>query len=357
MLVCSRAQFVVAALLFIATATAVAASTLPDNFTITVFQPASFTLTPTAADHMAALSAAIQQASAAGSDLLVCPELYNSGYNLNLRSLAEPRNGPSYTIVANLARKYNINILWTYAEMGASPTTLYDSAVLFTRQGTPVIEYRKVNLAAGEDMLLTPGDAIAPVATVDGVRIGVLICFDIFLPEPARVLARQGMDLLLVPTAIGYPPSVRNDLTQVILPSRALEYNAVVVYNYWFQANASFPDIVRFFGQSQVSDVRGQSLYAGPSDSGALAHVRVSFKSIMPGIVPGATLPAADFSGATLPACPSSPAPAATTSSGTAYITSIVVLAVVTAALLVDKWRTSKANVERPTGYGELSAY
>ena len=102
MLFCSRtATRLVAALLFMATAVAAA------NFTITVFQPASYTLTPTAADQMAALSSAIQQASAAGSDLLVCPELYHSGYNLNLRSLAEPRNGPSFMIVASLARKYN----------------------------------------------------------------------------------------------------------------------------------------------------------------------------------------------------------------------------------------------------------
>jgi predicted amidohydrolase len=356
MLFCSRtATRLVAALLFMATAAAA------KNFTITVFQPASYTLTPTAADQMAALSSAIQQASAAGSDLLVCPELYHSGYNFNLRSLAEPRNGPSFMIVASLARKYNINILWTYAELGASPTTVYDSAVLFTRQGEPVIEYRKVNLAAGEESLLTPGDAIAPVATVDGVRIGVLICYDIFLPEPARVLARQGMDLLLVPTANGYPPwaPFGNDLTQVILPARALENNAVVVYDNWFQANTSFPDIVRFYGQSLVSPVRGQSLYTGPSDSGDLKHVRVSFESVTPGVAPGANLPAADFAGATLPACPTSPAPTPAASTGTpatAYIISIAVLAAVTTVLLVDKWRTSKAQVERPTGYGELSA-
>ena len=262
------------ALWLLLTVAVAATASLPANFTVTVFQPASYTLTPTPASHMAALTAAIREASAAGSDLLVCPELYNAGYNYGIQLQAEPRDGPSYKVVAALALTYSINVLWTYAERNG--TAVYDAAVLFTRQGVSVIDYRKVNLAAGESVLLTPGDQIAPVALVDGVRIGVLICFDIFLPEPARVLARQGMDLLLVPTANGYPPYVTNQLTQLIVPARALENNAVVVYNNWFQPNASFPEFFRFYGQSQISYLGGESLYAGPSDGAALETRRSS---------------------------------------------------------------------------------
>jgi predicted amidohydrolase len=201
-------------------------------FTVTVFQPVSTTLTPKVADHMAALQVAVQAAAAAGSDMVVCPELYATGYTASAVLHAEPRHGPSYTAAQRFARESNISLLFTYAEEG-SDGAKYDAAALFYRTGATLADYRKVNLAAGEAAFLTPGTAFAPVVVVDGVRVGVMICFDIFLPEPARLLALQKVDLLLVPTANGYPPSVYNQLTQLIVPTRGLENNAFVVYNNW----------------------------------------------------------------------------------------------------------------------------
>ena len=254
----------------------------PPTFTITMFQPASYNLTPTRSEHLAALRGAMSSAAAAGSSLLLCPELYSTGYNPAAPFEGEPRGGPSYAAAGALAAEFNVSLLFTYAE--ASGGQLFDSAVLFDRSGAPVLDYRKVNLAPdGEALVFTAGDGMAPVALLDGIRVGVMICFDTFLPEPARILAVQGADLVLVPTANGYPPGVFNQLAKLIVPVRALENNAFVAYTNWYQPNASFDGLFSFFGQSVVSDPGGALLYEGPSDRGDLAHVVLNFTGRAPG--------------------------------------------------------------------------
>jgi predicted amidohydrolase len=270
-----------AAFLLLASFTAVANS-YPPSFTVSVFQPASFTLTPTKAQHMAGLHDALSNAAASGSSLLVCPELYNTGYNPTALFEGEPRGGPSYTAAGALAAQFNVSLLWTYAESAGGK--LYDAAVLFNRSGAPLLDYRKVNLAPdGEARVFTAGDGMAPVVDLDGVRVGVMICYDTFLPEPARILALQAVDLVLVPTANGYPPGVFNQLAKLLVPARALENNAFVVYNNWFQPNASLAGLFSFYGQSVVSDPAGTLLFEGPSDRGTLTHVALSFSKRSPG--------------------------------------------------------------------------
>jgi predicted amidohydrolase len=251
-----------------------------DLYPITVYQPALDTLLPTKASLAASLRTAVSQASAQGSLLFICPELYMTGYNPTAVFGGEAKGGPSYTATSALALEFNISILYTYAESSAGH--LYDSAVLFNRSGVPLIDYRKVNLAGdGEALVFTPGDKIAPVVEVDGVRLGALVCFDIYLPEPARLLALQSADIILVPTANGYPGNVYNQLTQLIVPTRGLENNAWVVYCNWFQAHSSnsstFPEIFSFYGQSTVTDPGGGLVWRGASDKGELAHLELNF--------------------------------------------------------------------------------
>ena len=255
-----------------------AASAYPPSFPLSVLQAHGASLLPS----KAALAAALREAAAAaaaGSLLLVLPELYATGYTPGALLGAEPRGGPSYSAAAALAREYNISILYTYAESDSG--RLYDSAALFNRSGAPLLDYRKVNLAGdGEALVFEPGAALAPVVELDGLRVGVLICFDVFLPEPARVLGLQRADLLLVPTANGYPGNVYNQLTQLVVPTRGLENNAFVVYANWFQArdanSSAFPEIFSFYGQSTVTDAGGGLVWRGPSGAGALAHLQLN---------------------------------------------------------------------------------
>jgi predicted amidohydrolase len=241
-----------------------------------MFQPRSDTLTPNVTTHMKSLHAAMASAAAAGSDLFLCPELYNTGYGLSAPFSGEPRGGASYELASSFARELNISLLFTYVEK-TSDGRLWDAAALFNRSGDAVIDYRKVNLAAGEDVVFSAGPSMSPVAVLDGVRVGVMICFDVFLPEPARILALQSVDVILVPTANGYPPSVFNSVAQLIVPARALENNAFLAYANWWQVNSSFPEIFTFYGQSVVADAGGNIIYLGPNNGSALDHVFLNF--------------------------------------------------------------------------------
>ena len=169
----------------------VAALVIASGFQITIFQPRLTTLAPNKESQLTLLEAAAVEAAAAGSNVLVIPELYLTGYNLRAEFGAEVRGGPSYTRVQAMAVQHNVSILFTYPEKDPETGKIYDSAALLSRNGTSLADYRKVNLATGEDIFLTPGTAFAPVVELDGVRVGVLICFDVFLPEPARILALQ----------------------------------------------------------------------------------------------------------------------------------------------------------------------
>jgi predicted amidohydrolase len=121
------------------------------------------------------------KAKAGRADLLITPELYLTGYNFFAGQNAEPVGGPNYVAASDLAREFNISLLFCFAEKGTGGK-VYDSATLFYRTGKPVLHYRKVNLAAGEDQIFAFGDTgLAPVVEIDGVRIGVLICWDIFV--------------------------------------------------------------------------------------------------------------------------------------------------------------------------------
>lgn len=248
----------------------------PSTFTLTVFQPKLTTLSPSIPSQLAALRDAAAAASAASSNLLVVPELYLTGYNLDAALSPEPHGGPHFTAASEIAAEFNISIVFTYAELGSDDNKTYDSAVLFGRDGTPRLNYRKVNLASGENLFLSPGGVIGPVIDVDGIRVGIIICFDVFLPEPARILAIDNVDLIIIPTANGYPPFVYNQISDLIVPARALENSAFVAYVNWVQVGAPpnpFPEIWSFYGRTTVAEPGGAVLYRGPSDAQDIAHV------------------------------------------------------------------------------------
>ena len=271
------------------------ACSMGQMISITVFQPKLDTLTPTKASQLAALDSAAKVASESGSILLMVPELYLTGYNLAAASGAEPAYGASYKVVSGIAARHNVSILFTYPEDGGNGA-IFDAAALIYRNGSTLASYRKVNLAAGENAFFTPGDQFAPIVDLDGVKVGILICFDIFLPEPARILAIRGAQMILIPTANGYPPGIRNQLSDLIVPTRALENNAITAYVNWLQDIDGSPAYLHFYGQTKVADWGGSTLYSGPAADSALQQVSFNI-SQWPGPSTASSRPAADLKG------------------------------------------------------------
>lgn len=150
-----------------------------------------------------------------GAELVVLQELHNSLYfcqteDVNNFDLAEPIPGPSTDFYGELARKLGIVLVTSLFEKRA--TGLYhNTAVVIEKDGTIAGKYRKMHIpddpAYYEKFYFTPGDiGFHPIDTSVG-RLGVLVCWDQWYPEAARLMALQGAEMLIYPTAIGYESS------------------------------------------------------------------------------------------------------------------------------------------------------
>lgn len=139
--------------------------------------------------------------AAGGIDLVVFPECFLTGYCVSSREEAEaiaiPRDHESLTRLAQTSNERDVIVVAGFAERDKDH--LYNSAALF-EPGRPPRFYRKTHLPElGYDKFATPGDELRVFDTRLG-RIGIIICFDQRAPEPARVLALDGADVILVPT-------------------------------------------------------------------------------------------------------------------------------------------------------------
>lgn len=150
-----------------------------------------------------------------GARLIVLQELHNSLYfcqteDVNLFDLAETIPGPSTEFFGQLARELGVVIVTSLFEKRAAGL-YHNTAVVIESDGTIAGKYRKMHIpddpAYYEKFYFTPGDlGFRPIDTSVG-RLGVLVCWDQWYPEAARLMALQGAEMLIYPTAIGYESS------------------------------------------------------------------------------------------------------------------------------------------------------
>ena len=150
-----------------------------------------------------------------GVQLVVLQELHNSLYfcqveDVNNFDLAETIPGPSTGLYAKLAKELGIVLVTSLFEKRA-PGLYHNTAVVFEKDGTIAGKYRKMHIpddpAYYEKFYFTPGDlGFKPIQTSIG-KLGVLVCWDQWYPEAARLMAMQGAEILIYPTAIGYAKS------------------------------------------------------------------------------------------------------------------------------------------------------
>lgn len=165
--------------------------------------------------NMERLAEGIADLAYRGAELIVLQELHNSLYfcqteNVENFDLGEPIPGPSTDFYGNLARELGVVIVTSLFEKRA-PGLYHNTAVVIEKDGSIAGKYRKMHIpddpAYYEKFYFTPGDlGFHPVDTSVG-RLGVLVCWDQWYPEAARLMALQGAEMLVYPTAIGYESS------------------------------------------------------------------------------------------------------------------------------------------------------
>ena len=191
--------------------------------------------------------------SAAGADILVLPELCNSGYNFGSRERAwetaeEVADSVFIRYLQTLCARHGFHIVSGFNERDGD--SLYNSAVL-VGPGGYMGKYRKLHLFLKEKDYFEPGNVGLPIFDVGGCKLGMLVCFDWVFPEVWRVLALKGVDLICHPSNLVLP-----GFAQRAIPIHALMNRVYVV-----TANRiGMEGDLEFTGLSTIADPRGNVL-------------------------------------------------------------------------------------------------
>jgi len=237
-------------------------------------------------DNKARLAEKIGQLAKKGAELIVLQELHNGLYfcqieDVNLFNQAEPIPGPSTEFFGQLAKQYGVVIVTSLFERRA-PGLYHNTAVVLEKDGTIAGMYRKMHIPDDpgyyEKFYFTPGDlGFHPIETSLG-KLGVLVCWDQWYPEAARLMALQGAQLLIYPTAIGFDPNDTPDeqerqrmAWQTVQRGHAVANGLpVVTVNRVGQEQCSMVNgqcsTIPFWGTSFVAGPQGELLYEAPTD-------------------------------------------------------------------------------------------
>ena len=229
-------------------------------------------------DNKARLAEKIGQLAKKGAELIV---LFCQIEDVNLFDQAEPIPGPSTEFFGQLAKQYGVVIVTSLFERRA-PGLYHNTAVVLEKDGTIAGMYRKMHIPDDpgyyEKFYFTPGDlGFHPIETSLG-KLGVLVCWDQWYPEAARLMALQGAQLLIYPTAIGFDPNDTPDeqerqrmAWQTVQRGHAVANGLpVVTVNRVGQEQCSMVNgqcsTIPFWGTSFVAGPQGELLYEAPTD-------------------------------------------------------------------------------------------
>ncbi|MEV1064774.1 carbon-nitrogen hydrolase family protein [Streptomyces sp. NPDC050263] len=228
-------------------------------------------------ENLKVLDEAAGRAAAAGAGLLVAPELFLTGYAIgdDTARLAEPADGDSADAVAELAGRHGLAVAYGYPER--SGDTVFNSAQLISADGARLANYRKTHLfGCFERDHFTPGEQPVVQAELNGLTVGLMICYDVEFPENVRAHALAGTDLLVVPTAQMHPFQF---VAESMIPVRAFENQLYVAYvnRVGREGEFEFVGLSTLAGPDGVARARagrGEELVFADADPVALAASR-----------------------------------------------------------------------------------
>ena len=244
----------------------------------------------------------IRAAAAAGAQVVCLPELFRSLYFCQREdhaffSLAEPVPGPTTEMLSRVAAELGIVIIASLFEKRAQGL-YHNTAAVIDADGTLLGKYRKMHIPDDplyyEKFYFTPGDLGFPTFRCRYSTLGVLICWDQWHPEAARLTGLRGAEILFYPTAIGWHPAEKAEFGQrqhqsweLMQRSHAVANGCYVVSvnRTGYEADAKAAEGgegggIEFWGQSFVADPSGQVLWRGPVDEPVTQVVSVDLSQV-----------------------------------------------------------------------------
>jgi 5-aminopentanamidase len=170
-------------------------------------------------------------------DLVICPELFLSGYNVGdkIRQLAEPQNGPFARAAAALASKHATALIYGYPEQSGS--VIYNAAACIGGDGRTIAHHRKLRLPnAFEKEYFATGERYT-LFELNGWSIAILVCYDVEFPEAVRACAVRGAQLVVAPTALKKEWAF---VARSMIPTRAFENRFFVAYANYCGSEGAF---------------------------------------------------------------------------------------------------------------------
>ena len=238
----------------------------------------------------------VAEAKTAGAQVVCLPELFSSTYfcaeeKIDLFNLAEPIDGPTVTLFRRVAKDNGIVLIVPFFEKRAAGV-YHNSVVVVETDGAILGVYRKMHIPHDplffEKYYFTPGEASGPgsgfkVFNTTYGKVGVLICWDQWYPEAARITSLLGAEVLFYPTAIGWHPKEKADFGphqvsawQTMQRSHAIANGVYVgaANRFGFEPTPG-TDGIEFFGSSFISDPFGIMLQSAPADRSAVLTAEV----------------------------------------------------------------------------------
>lgn len=239
--------------------------------------------------NLAVIEQRVAEAAADGAKLVLLQELHNGAYFCQHESvdefdLAEPVPGPSTARLGALAKRHGVVIVGSLFERRA-PGLYHNTAVVLESDGRLVGTYRKMHIPDDpgfyEKFYFTPGDlGFEPIDTSVG-RLGVLVCWDQWYPEAARLMALAGAEVLLYPTAIGWDPGEAEEENARQRDAWVLSHRGHAVANglpvlscnrVGHEPSPLGTGGIRFWGTSHVLGPQGEFLAQASTDAAEVLH-------------------------------------------------------------------------------------
>ena len=252
--------------------------------------------TANAEKNISRLEEKIRQCAVDGAELVVLQELHNSLYfcqteNVDYFDLAEAIPGPSTDKFGHLAKELEVVIVTSLFEKRATGV-YHNTAVVLEKDGSIVGKYRKMHIpddpAYYEKFYFTPGDlGLEPVSTSVG-KLGILVCWDQWFPEAARLMTLKSADLLLYPTAIGWDNNDsddekhrQQDAWQTVQRGHAISngLHVIAVNRVGYEPNPTrHTSGIQFWGHSFVCGPQGEIITQFPDDEEYASVIAIDLK-------------------------------------------------------------------------------
>jgi len=234
--------------------------------------------------NLSVIEQRVAEAAAAGAELVLLQELHNGAYFCQHESAAEFDRaeaipGPSTERLSALAAKNSVVLIASLFERRAAGL-YHNTAVIFEKDGSLLGKYRKMHIPDDpgfyEKFYFTPGDlGFYPIASSVG-KIGVLVCWDQWYPEAARLMALAGAEVLVYPTAIGWDPDDTSDERERQRQAWMLSHRGHAVANgipvlscnrTGFEPSPIGASGIRFWGSSHALGAQGEILAEAGTDT------------------------------------------------------------------------------------------